>query len=142
MFSLMLSMPTADADITQRLLAITQTMLLPTANYREEVSKDITDWSAVQQCARSSLRVTPVNITLLTSLFRFASKALYLDANIEKSLKLALEIILPSQQCKERPFTVTGFQQNEKIYSFLLQDISKSISESISSKRETAALFK
>jgi len=109
MFSLMLSMPTADTEVTQRLLTITQTMLLPTANYREEVSKDITDWSAVQQCARSRLRVTPVNIALLTNLFRFAARAPYLDSNIEKALKLALEIILPSQQCQERPFAVTGF---------------------------------
>jgi hypothetical protein len=85
-----------------------------------------------------SYEVTPVNITLLSEIFRFVAHCPYkVDAQIESCLKKALDYVLPAvwprphaqpgSHNEQYPFRVCGFHNNEKTRALLIKDICQSI---------------
>lgn len=74
-------------------------MLLPIQGSQDDnvASRDLTNFSSATNKRRSVFEVTPVNISLLTELFRFVAKCPYkFDINTEAAIKIALELVLPS----------------------------------------------
>ncbi len=143
MFSAMNKMETADSEITHRLLAITENLFFsdPKTQIEERPELSLNDFSsAIPKC--KGTQITPVNISLLIEIFRFTAKCPYqFDNDLEKAIRIALEVILPSNwpgasgDVAARAFTVIGFQNNEKTRSLIIQDVCKSICECLNNSK-------
>ena len=143
MFSAIHKMETADSEITHRLLTITENMFFQDARIQSEDRAELSlnDFSSAVPKSKGT-QVTPVNISLLIEIFRFTAKCPYqFDNDLEKAIKIALEVILPSNwpvvtgDTAARAFSVIGFQNNEKTRSLMIQDVCKSICECLNNSK-------
>lgn len=85
------------------------------------MTKSLDDFSPVSSKSSENFLITPTNIAFLSELLRYAaSSKVELDENLLFLLKVALEILFPSewsdsdkQKSQIHPFEMSGFQNND-----------------------------
>ncbi len=118
MFSVLHKLEKPNEKLTLSIKKFAEQLLMPALDNLNKKSTNLNDFSAAVTNRRDQCAITPVNITLITETLRFmAASKTELDEHLTSTLKLILEIVLPSMwlhaEVKEAetrsPYVLTGF---------------------------------